>query len=121
MGMYLDAMAVYGLAFDRMPAMAWEDENGEDIEPPEDGEPVFGGRLVWGSNGHTCGSEPGCYLAVVDAPSGRIAAHYAVAVPKCSPLDEAVWSTWALDYCREVGIRLADGQEPGWLALASFG
>lgn len=123
MGMYLDVNVVYGVAWsaDACPSACFpETEDGEDLV--EDGEAVYGGRLVWGSHGYTNGSAPERHLAVVDAPSGKAQGRYAERVPSSRDLDTRIeWDAWIIDYLSTLGVPVDKIPVPGWLALGSFG
>ncbi len=125
MGMYLDVTVVYGVAWsaDEAPSAAYpEYPEGHEYagEQVDDGESVFDGRLVWGSHGMTCGSQPERHLAVCQAPSATSSGRYAALVPDTSLIQEDRWDAMIRRYCEEIGLDLGD-RKPGWLALASFG
>lgn len=120
MGMYLDVNVIYGVAWGSNAVLAGAyPEAGDELV--EDGEPVYGGRLSWGSHGMTLG-EPDRYLAVCRPYDGSgQQGRYAERVPcETTDVDDMIlWDSWIIDYCTSLGIEL--DRAPGWLAIASFG
>jgi hypothetical protein len=119
MGMYLDVHVIYGVAWgDDTPYAAYPTKNdGEDAV--DDGEAVYGGRLVWGSHGYLNGDAER-HLAVCrpyDPSAGQ--GRYAERVPTVKQTVTYEWDTWITEYCASLGIETIP--MPGWLALASFG
>jgi hypothetical protein len=119
MGMYLAVNVIYGVAWgDDAPSAAYPTKN-DGVDLVEDGEAVYGGRLVWGSHGYTLG-DPDRHLAVCtpyEPSAGQ--GLYAERVPYSTPTERFEWNQWILEYCDSIGLEL--GCVPGWLALASFG
>jgi hypothetical protein len=125
MGMYLDVNVIYGVAWDggSVPAAAWPEDGKEELI--EDGEPVFGGRLAWGSFGMTMGHKVDRYLAVITPwSSSSMATNYARRVPcdkeECREMTPT-WDAWIFEYCNSIGLELEYDRAPGWLAIGSFG
>lgn len=121
MGMYLDVCVIYGVAWgaDDVPSAAYP-ETADGMDQIEDGEPVYSGRLVWGSHGTTMGT-PERHLAVCEAHGGPFQGRFAQRAGDSTLAQRVQWNTWIDDYLTSLGMKLEDIPTPGWLAIASFG
>jgi hypothetical protein len=123
MGMYLDVVVVYGVAWGDAPAECYpEYPEGHEYEGNQidTGEAVYGGRLVWATHGN---HYDGRHLEVCEAPSGEFQGSFAARVlwEEIDVDDMVKWDGWIIGYLTSLGLAPERIPTPGWLAVASFG